>query len=242
MIRLGVNIDHVAALRQARGTPYPDPLQAALEAEQAGADLITVHLREDRRHIQDRDVERIRAGITTRLNLEMAVTDEMVAIAERLRPHDCCLVPERRQELTTEGGLDVVGHRQRITDVRARLAQAGVRVSLFIDADLAQLEAAARTGAPVVEIHTGCFADAETEDARIAELARIEQAVNRGRDLKLQVNAGHGLHYHNVQAIAAIPGVSELNIGHAIVARAIFTGLKQAVHDMKQLMREARPQ
>jgi pyridoxine 5-phosphate synthase len=241
VIGLGVNIDHVATLRQARGTPYPDPLQAALEAEQAGADLITVHLREDRRHIQDHDVERIRASIATRLNLEMAVTDEMIAIAQRLRPHDCCLVPERRQELTTEGGLDVVGHEQRIREACARLGQAGVRVSLFIDADLAQVEAAARTGTPAVEIHTGCFANAETEDARIAELTRIEQAVNRGRDLKLQVNAGHGLHYHNVQAIAAIAGVSELNIGHAIVARAIFTGLKQAVQDMKRLMREARP-
>jgi len=241
MIRLGVNIDHVATLRQARGTPYPDPLQAALEAEQAGADLITVHLREDRRHIQDRDVERIRSGIATRLNLEMAVTDEMVAIAQRLRPQDCCLVPERRQELTTEGGLDVTAHQKRIAEVCARLAQAGVRVSLFIDADPAQLEAAAQTGAPVVEIHTGRFADADTEDQRIAELARIEQAVNRGRDLKLQVNAGHGLNYHNVQAIAAIPGLSELNIGHAIVARAVFTGLGQAVSDMKRLMREAQP-
>ena len=241
MIRLGVNIDHIATLRQARGTPYPDPLQAALEAEQAGADLITVHLREDRRHIQDHDVERIRSSIATRLNLEMAVTDEMVAIAQRLRPHDCCLVPERRQELTTEGGLDVLGHQKRIAEVCVRLAQAGVRVSLFIDADLAQLEAAAQAGAPVVEIHTGRFAEATTENARIAELARIEQAVNRGRDLKLQVNAGHGLHYHNVQSIAAIPGVSELNIGHAIVARAVFTGLKQAVRDMKRLMREAQP-
>jgi pyridoxine 5-phosphate synthase len=241
MIRLGVNIDHVATLRQARGTPYPDPLQAALEAEQAGADLITVHLREDRRHIQDRDVERIRSGIATRLNLEMAVTDEMVAIAQRLRPQDCCLVPERRQELTTEGGLDVTTHQKRIAEVCARLAQADVRVSLFIDADLAQLEAAAQAGAPVVEIHTGRFADAGTEDQRIAELARIEQAVNRGRDLKLQVNAGHGLNYHNVQAIAAIPGLSELNIGHAIVARAVFSGIRQAVSDMKRLMREAQP-
>jgi pyridoxine 5-phosphate synthase len=241
MIRLGVNIDHIATLRQARGTPYPDPAQAALEAEQAGADAITVHLREDRRHIQDRDVELIRRTIATRLNLEMAVTDEMVEIARRIRPHDCCLVPERRAELTTEGGLDIVAHRKRITDVCVRLADAGIRVSLFIDADPAQIEAAAKTGAPAIEIHTGHYADAATDEERFAELARIEQAVNQGLDLKRRVNAGHGLNYHNVQAIAAIPGLSELNIGHAIVARAVFTGVQEAVREMKRLMREVAP-
>ncbi len=241
MIRLGVNIDHIATLRQARGTPYPDPAQAALEAEQAGADAITVHLREDRRHIQDRDVELIRRTIATRLNLEMAVTDEMVEIARRIRPHDCCLVPERRAELTTEGGLDIVAHRKRITDVCARLADAGIRVSLFIDADPAQIEAAEKTGAPVIEIHTGHYADAATDAERFTELARIEQAVNQGLDLKRHVNAGHGLNYHNVQAIAAIPGLSELNIGHAIVARAVFTGVQEAVREMKRLMREVAP-
>jgi pyridoxine 5-phosphate synthase len=242
MIGLGVNIDHVATLRQVRGTPYPDPVQAALEVEQAGADAITIHLREDRRHIQDRDVELIRRVIATRLNFEMAVTDEMVEIARRLRPQDCCLVPERREELTTEGGLDVIAHRKRVTDVCARLADAGIRVSLFIDADPAQIEAAANIGAPVIEIHTGGYADATADEERFDELARIERAVNQGLDLKLQVNAGHGLHYHNVQAIAAIPGVSELNIGHAIIARALFTGLQKAVREMKRLMREAAPQ
>jgi pyridoxine 5-phosphate synthase len=241
MIGLGVNIDHIATLRQARGTPYPDPAQAALEVEQAGADVVTVHLREDRRHIQDRDVDLIRRTIATRLNLEMAVTDEMVEIARRIRPHDCCLVPERRAELTTEGGLDIVAHRKRITDVCARLADAGIRVSLFIDADPAQIEAAEKTGAPVIEIHTGHYADAATEEERFTELARIEQAVNQGLDLKRRVNAGHGLNYHNVQAIAAIRGLSELNIGHAIVARAVFTGLQEAVREMKRLMREVAP-
>jgi pyridoxine 5-phosphate synthase len=239
MITLGVNIDHVATLRQARHTPYPDPLQAALEAEQAGADAITVHLREDRRHIQDRDVELIRRTMATRLNLEMAVTDEMIEIARRVRPQDCCLVPERRQELTTEGGLDIAGHLARVTDACARLADAGVRVSLFVDPDPEQIEAAVRARAPAIEIHTGRYADAATEDERLSELARIELAVNQGLGLRLQVNAGHGLHYHNVQAIAAIPGISELNIGHAIVARAVFDGLREAVREMKRLMREA---
>ncbi|HKQ30086.1 MAG TPA: pyridoxine 5'-phosphate synthase [Burkholderiales bacterium] len=239
MIGLGVNIDHVATLRQARGTSYPDPVQAAIEAERAGADAITVHLREDRRHIQDRDVELIRRALATRLNLEMAVTDEMVDIARRIRPQDCCLVPERRQELTTEGGLDVVQHRKRIAEVCARLADAGVRVSLFVDADPAQIEASVQCGAPVIEIHTGHYADATTDDARAAELARIERAVRQGRGLKLQVNAGHGLHYQNVRAIAALSGMSELNIGHAIVAQAVFTGLGPAVREMKRLMQEA---
>lgn len=239
MIGLGVNIDHVATLRQARGTPYPDPVQAALEAEQAGADAITVHLREDRRHIQDRDVEILGRTIATRLNLEMAVTDEMIEIARRLRPQDCCLVPERRQELTTEGGLDVIGNQTRIADACARLTAAGVRASLFVDPDPDQIDAAARAGAPVIEIHTGRYADAGSDDEQSAELARIELAVNRGLDLKLQVNAGHGLHYHNVQAIAAIRGIGELNIGHAIVARAVFVGLGEAVREMKRLIREA---
>jgi len=239
LIKLGVNIDHVATLRQARGTLYPDPIQAAIEAEQAGADSITLHLREDRRHIQDRDVETLRKIIQTRMNLEMAVADEIVAFAVRIRPHECCLVPERRQELTTEGGLDVVQGKKKITEVCRRLAEAGVRVSLFIDADAKQIEAAAQTGAPVIEIHTGHYADMATDEARRAELVRIEQAVQQGLDMKLHVNAGHGLNYHNVQPIASIPGISELNIGHAIVARALFTGLREAVREMKRLMTEA---
>jgi pyridoxine 5-phosphate synthase len=238
MIKLGVNIDHVATLRQARGTVYPDPVQAAIEAEQAGADAITLHLREDRRHIQERDVEIIRQTVQTRMNLEMAVTDEMVAIARRLKPHDCCLVPERRQELTTEGGLDVVNHFDKVAAACARLAEAGVRVSLFVDADPKQVEAAQRAGAPVIEIHTGHYADLQGA-ARNSELARIEQALQLGLELRLQVNAGHGLNYHNVQAIAALPGMSELNIGHAIVARALFTGFQEAVREMKRLMVEA---
>lgn len=239
MIKLGVNIDHIATLRQARGTRYPDPVQAAIEAEQAGADAITLHLREDRRHIQERDVETVKAVLQTRMNLEMAVTDEMIGYALRIRPEECCLVPERRQELTTEGGLDVTTHARRIRDACMRLADGGVRVSLFIDADPTQLEAAAGSGAPVIEIHTGRYADAPTPEERGAELGRIELAVQQGLGLGLQVNAGHGLNYHNVQAIAAIPGIADLNIGHAIVARAVFTGLKEAVQEMKRLMREA---
>jgi pyridoxine 5-phosphate synthase len=238
VIKLGVNIDHIATLRQARGTRFPDPVQAAIEAEQAGADAITLHLREDRRHIQERDVEMLKGILQTRMNLEMAVTDEMVAYAVRLRPEECCLVPERRQELTTEGGLDVVAHAVKITAACARLKDAGVRASLFVDADPAQIEAAARTGAPVIEIHTGRYADAPDAGARGIELGRIELAVQRGLDLGLQVNAGHGLNYHNVQAVAAIPGLAELNIGHAIVARAVFSGLQEAVREMKRLMRE----
>ena len=239
MIKLGVNIDHVATLRQARGTRYPDPIQAAREAEQAGADSITLHLREDRRHIQDRDVEMLRHLLQTRMNLEMAVTDDIVAFACRLRPQDCCLVPERRQELTTEGGLDVVGGFKKITASCVRLADVGVRVSLFVDADPDQIEAAAKTGAPAIEIHTGRYADAATDEARRQELVRIEQAVQQGLEHKLLVNAGHGLNYHNVQAIAAIPGISDLNIGHAIIARALFTGMQEAVREMKRLMNEA---
>lgn len=238
-ILLGVNIDHVATLRQSRGTRYPEPVQAALEAELAGADGITLHLREDRRHIQDRDVEMLKDILQTRMNLEMAVTDEMVAIAERIRPADCCLVPERREELTTEGGLDVAGQRDRVRDACSRLAEAGVRVSLFIDAEPRQIEAAAEVGAPVVEIHTGHYADTDGTEQH-AELERIRRAVQLGHEAGLQVNAGHGLHYHNVGPIAAMPAVRELNIGHAIIARALFTGLGDAVREMKRLMVEAR--
>jgi pyridoxine 5-phosphate synthase len=237
---LGVNIDHVATLRQARGTRYPDPVQAAIEAEQAGADAVTLHLREDRRHIQERDVEMIREVLLTRMNLEMAVTDEMLAIAERIRPQECCLVPERREELTTEGGLDVAGQKARMSDACQRLAAAGVRVSLFIDADPAQIDAAAEMGAPVIEIHTGHFADAETPRQRVAEFERIVSAANHAATLGLHVNAGHGLNYQNVAQIAAIPPLRELNIGHAIIARAVFTGLQAAVSEMKRLMLEAR--
>ena len=235
-MKLGVNIDHVATLRQSRGTRYPEPLQAALEAEQAGADAITLHLREDRRHIQERDVELMAQALQTRMNLEMAVTDEMLAIAERIRPSDCCLVPERREELTTEGGLDVAGQHDKIAAACKRLAAAGVRVSLFIDADPVQIAAAAKTTAPVIEIHTGHFADADNANKAKQELVRIQRAVKQGLELNLQVNAGHGLHYHNVQDIAAIAGISELNIGHAIIARAVFTGLGEAVREMKRLM------
>ena len=240
MIELGVNIDHVATLRQARRTKYPDPIEAALIAEAAGADAITLHLREDRRHIQDRDVEILRDRLTTRMNLESAVTDEMAAIALKIKPHDICLVPERREELTTEGGLDVVKHFDRIKRVCQKMGEAGIRVSLFINADSLQIDAAAQAGAPVIEIHTGSYADAPTPEAQQKQFAEIQSAVALGIDLGLKVNAGHGLHYENVQPIAAIPEVSELNIGHAIVARAIFVGFRQAVQEMKQLMLEAR--
>jgi pyridoxine 5-phosphate synthase len=236
MIQLGVNIDHVATLRQQRGTRYPSPVQAALLAESAGADLITLHLREDRRHIRDEDVDILRPLLQTRMNLEMAITDEMIAIARRVKPHDACLVPEKRAELTTEGGLDVVGQFESVREACAALGGAGIRVSLFIDADKAQLAAARDAGAPVVEIHTGRFADAETEKERTLELARIHEAVGYGLQIGLKVNAGHGLHYHNVQDIAAIPGIGELNIGHAIVAHALFVGWENAVREMKALM------
>jgi len=239
LILLGVNIDHIATLRQARGTVYPDPVQAAIEAEQAGADAITMHLREDRRHIQERDVRLVQQTMQTRLNLEMAVTDEMLAFAEQIKPQDCCLVPEHREELTTEGGLDVAGQLSKIKEAADRLAAVGTRVSLFIDTDEAQIEAAAESGASVIEIHTGHFADSGDSRAYQQELTRIQQAIKQGNDSGLQVNAGHGLHYHNVQDIAAIPGVRELNIGHAIIARALFTGLQEAVREMKRLMREA---
>lgn len=240
MIRLGVNIDHVATIRQARGTRYPNVVHAALLAEQAGADVITLHLREDRRHIQDADVHMLRGLLATRMNLEMAVTEEMIGIALQVLPQDVCLVPERREELTTEGGLDVVRYFDRVQNACQRLAEAGIRVSLFIDPDEAQLDASKAAGAPVVELHTGCFADAQNEAESARELARIERAVVHGVSLGLAVNAGHGLHYHNVQQVAAIPGVQELNIGHAIVAHAIFVGWENAVREMKALMLAAR--
>jgi pyridoxine 5-phosphate synthase len=237
---LGVNIDHVATLRQARGTRYPDPVQAAIESEQAGADSITLHLREDRRHIQERDVLLLKDILQTRMNLEMAVTDDMLAFAERVQPEDCCLVPERREELTTEGGLDVAGQLPRIREACTRLQAAGIRVSLFIDADSGQIAAAAESGAPCIEIHTGHFADAGDARQQAGELALIVEAVRQGVAAGLTVHAGHGLHYHNVKQIAAIPQVRELNIGHAIIAQAVFAGLATAVADMKRLLREAR--
>jgi pyridoxine 5-phosphate synthase len=238
-ILLGVNIDHVATLRQARGTRYPDPLYAALMAEQAGADSITLHLREDRRHIQDHDLRAIKSALQTRMNLEMAATPEMLEIAEDLRPEDCCLVPERRDEVTTEGGLDVTSQQAPVREACARLAAAGVRVSLFVDPDLKQLEAAVDVGAPVVELHTGAYAEASgAEQAR--QLLRLVQAARHAEGLGLTVNAGHGLHYHNVQPVAAITEIAELNIGHAIIARAVFHGLASAVTEMKHLMLAAR--
>ena len=235
-ILLGVNIDHVATLRQARGTRYPEPLQAALIAEQAGADAITLHLREDRRHIQERDVRMLADMLQTRMNLEMAATEEMLEIACELGPADCCLVPEKRKELTTEGGLDVAGNRVYLEDYCAALAEAGAQVSLFIDPDGKQLQAASDIGAPVVEIHTGCYADAASRAERDRELNRIREAVAQGVALGLHVNAGHGLDYHNVQTIAGIEGVCELNIGHAIICRALFSGLAEAVGTMKRLI------
>lgn len=236
MIQLGVNIDHVATLRQARGTRYPSPIQAAVIAESAGADAITLHLREDRRHIQDRDVEILREVLQTRMNLELAVTDEMLAHALKIKPHDACLVPERREELTTEGGLDVVRKRDRVKQAIDELTRAGSRVSLFIDADREQIEMAHALGAPCIEIHTGRYAEADTIGEMSQELERIRDAVAFGTGLGLRVNAGHGLHYHNVQKVAAIPGVRELNIGHAIVAQALFVGFKEAVREMKLLI------
>lgn len=238
-ILLGVNVDHVATLRQARGTRYPDPVQAAMLAEEAGADGITVHLREDRRHIQERDVRVMMETLQTRMNLEMAVTEEMVAFALEIKPAHCCLVPEKREELTTEGGLDVAGQYDRVASAVSRLAAAGIEVSLFIDAEAEQIEAAARCGAPVIEIHTGAYADAQSAAEQTAEFERIKQGVALGLKLGLVVNAGHGLHYHNVEPIAAIPGINELNIGHGLIARAMFTGLQEAVREMKSLMLQA---
>ncbi|MFY0992506.1 pyridoxine 5'-phosphate synthase [Halomonas sp. C05BenzN] len=234
-ILLGVNIDHIATLRQARGTRYPDPVQAALLAEEAGADGITVHLREDRRHIQERDVRLLAEVLNTRMNLEMAVTEEMIRLAEAVRPAHVCLVPEKREELTTEGGLDVVGGFEAVAAACQRLAEAGCEVSLFIDPVPEQLEAAAEAGAPVIELHTGAYAEASGEAAR-HEHARLAAAVEMALELGLTVNAGHGLNYHNVEAIAALPGLHELNIGHAIIARALFVGLKEAVAEMKRLV------
>ena len=237
-ILLGVNIDHVATLRQARGTNYPSPIDAALLAERSGADSITVHLREDRRHIQDHDIAALIESLQTRMNLEMAVSEEMVRIATRFGPADCCLVPENRAELTTEGGLNVKAQRRLIEDVCAELSGNGIRVSLFIDPEPEQLESSREVGAPVVELHTGAYADAQTPEKQALELERIETATLYGVELGLDVHAGHGLHYENVKPVAAIAGIVELNIGHSIIARAVFDGLPNAVAEMKRLMLE----
>lgn len=233
---LGVNIDHVATIRQARGTRYPDTVQAAALAEEAGADGITIHLREDRRHIQDRDVYILAETLQTRMNLEMAVTDEMLSIAEKVKPAHCCLVPEKREELTTEGGLDILGQEPRMKEACERLTNAGIEVSLFIDPDPAQIDATIRCGAPVIELHTGAYAEAETAKEQADELKRIQEAASYAYQKGLIVNAGHGLHYHNVEQIAEIPELNELNIGHGIIARALFVGLKEAISEMKQIM------
>jgi pyridoxine 5-phosphate synthase len=238
-IELGINIDHVATVRQARRAPYPDPVHAALLAEQAGADNITLHLREDRRHIQDRDVHALRPLLQTRMNLEMGMTPEMLDIAVSVRPQDCCLVPEKRQEITTEGGLEVARDLERVTAAVKKLSAAGIRVALFIAPDLAQIEAARRSGAPVIELHTGTYADA-TGSAQARELERLSTAAKRAANLGLEVHAGHGLTYNNVTPVATIPEIVELNIGHCIIARAIFSGLEAAVRDMKALMLGAR--
>ena len=240
-VLLGVNIDHVATLRQARGTRYPDPIQAAILAEEAGADGITLHLREDRRHIQDRDVFMLADILNTRMNLEMAVTEEMLSIAEKVKPAHVCLVPEKREELTTEGGLDVVGNEASIKAACDRMAKIGVDVSLFIDVDKAQIDATIRCGAPTIELHTGHYAEAQTPAEIKKELARITEATEYALSKGLVVNAGHGLHMHNTEAIAAIPGINELNIGHAIIAQSVFVGLKQAVKDMRDLITQASP-
>ncbi|WP_114786997.1 pyridoxine 5'-phosphate synthase [Vibrio tetraodonis] len=239
-IYLGVNIDHIATLRNARGTKYPDPVHAAEIAERAGADGITIHLREDRRHIKDRDVHILRETIQTRMNLEMAVTDEMVEIALKTQPEYVCLVPEKREELTTEGGLDVVGHLEKVKLATKALSEAGIKVSLFIDADREQIDAAKACGAPFIELHTGHYADAENDDDQQDELKKIAAGASYAADLGIIVNAGHGLTYHNVAPIAAIPEIYELNIGHSIIGRAAFDGLHKAVADMKALMVDAR--
>lgn len=236
MIKLGLNIDHVATLRQARGARYPNVVRAALICEEAGADAITLHLREDRRHIQDADVAILRGMLQTRMNLECAVTEEMITLALRTKPHDICLVPEKREELTTEGGLDVVRYFDAVHCATQRCGDAGIRVSLFVDADERQLEAAWKAGAPVVEIHTGKYADADSVPQRAAELERIQRAAQHAHALGLQVNAGHGLHYHNVRPIVAIPHIEELNIGHSVISEALFIGLEQAVKKMKALL------
>jgi pyridoxine 5-phosphate synthase len=239
-IYLGVNIDHIATLRNARGTQYPDPVHAAEIAERAGADGITIHLREDRRHILDRDVKVLRETIQTRMNLEMAVTEEMIAIAIDTKPEYVCLVPEKREELTTEGGLDVVGQFEKIKAATHKLSEAGIKVSLFIDADREQIMEAKECGAPFVELHTGHYADAKSDEDRQNELKKIAAGASYAHDLGITVNAGHGLTYHNVTPIAAIPEIFELNIGHSIIGRAVFDGLHKAVVDMKLLMTEAR--
>lgn len=239
-IHLGVNIDHVATLRQARGTAYPDPVEAAALAEGAGADSITVHLREDRRHIQDQDVLQLRKTIKTKLNLEMAVTDAMLDFALKVRPEDCCLVPERRAELTTEGGLDVRGQLAKLKDACTRLKTAGIRVAPFIDPDMDQIDACAEAGAPVVELHTGAYADAEGQK-QAQELRRLVEASKHAAKRGIVVHAGHGLHLHNVEPVAAIPEIVELNIGHSIVARAVMVGFPAAVAEMKRLLQKARP-
>lgn len=239
-ILLGVNIDHIATVRQARGTRYPDPVQAAIDAEEAGADGITLHMREDLRHIQARDVRLIKQVLQTRMNLELAVTDAMLDFAEEIQPEHSCLVPEKREELTTEGGLDVISHLDTVAHAVKRLQRFGSEVSLFIDPDKEQIKAAVEVGAPVIEIHTGCYADATTDEKRLHELQRIKEAAEFAASLKLIVNAGHGLNYQNVKPIAAIKEFHELNIGHAIIARALFCGLKEAVKHMRQLMLEAR--
>jgi pyridoxine 5-phosphate synthase len=237
---LGINVDHIATLRQARGTNYPDPVYAASVAEHAGADGITVHLREDRRHIQDRDIHVLKQTLHTRMNFEMAVTDEMVSIACDVKPAFCCLVPEKREELTTEGGLDVVGQLNKITAAVEKLAAAGIEVSLFIDADKTQIDAALASKAPYIEIHTGHYADADSNVEQQAELVRLIDGIKYAHSIGLKVNAGHGLNYFNVKPIAAIEEIIELNIGHAIIARAVIDGLDKAVRDMKKLMLEAR--
>ncbi len=242
MIKLGVNIDHVATIRQARGTKYPSVVQAALRAEQSGADSITLHLREDRRHMQDADIFALRPLLQTKMNLECAVTDEMVSIALKVAPQDVCLVPERREERTTEGGLDVIGNFNAVQTAVKKLSDAGIRVSLFIGPDLAQIDAAIKTGAPVIELHTGTFADAAFEAIQQLEISRIERALQHALDAYLVVNAGHGLHYHNVHHIAGLHGLDELNIGHAIVAHALFVGWDNAVREMKALIKEFAPQ
>ncbi len=241
-ILLGVNVDHVATIRQARGSRYPDPVHAALQAEMAGADGITMHLREDRRHVQDEDIERFAACTQTKLNFEIAATDEMRDFALRIKPTDVCLVPEKREELTTEGGLNVVSNDNAITELCASFNDSNIRVSLFVDPDQTQIEASRKAGAEFIEIHTGSYAEAKTLQQRRHELQKIEQAAKFAEEIGLKVNAGHGLTRHNVAAIAAIPQMYELNIGHSLIADALFTGLPQAIKDMKQLMLDARRQ
>ena len=239
-IYLGVNIDHIATLREARGTIYPSPLEAALICENSGADSITLHLREDRRHIQDRDVVEIRSSLKTKMNLEMAATDEMIKIARQIKPQDCCLVPEKREELTTEGGLDVASQISRMTEVCQQLKEENIRTSLFIDADIKQIDAAMSCGAPVIEIHTGHFADSTTIEEQADKYTQIKKACKYAHGIGLQVNAGHGLTIQNTKLIAEINEIVELNIGHSIVARSVFIGLENAVSEIKEIMLEAR--